>query len=337
LELFSLVLTKPQFNETDFQRERRKVEVKLLQQKDDPEELAELAFEKIIFGNQNTYAFPVLGFDETISQLNTNDVKTFYRNHFNPVSSYLIAAGNISEGNLVGLLEKSIGGWQNKQSVIVPKFESKKNKRAIYILPKEGAVQTEIRIGHQAPKRNAPDFFAKTLMNMILGGQFTSRINLNLREAKGFTYGATSNFSYTKNAAEFCISTSVSTENTLAAVSEILFELEKIKHGVTKQEFELAQSSITRRFPANFESDGQVLANLAMIAIHNLPLDYFNTYVENILAVSPEQVKDAAVNNIKLDELSIVLVGDKNKLLEEFLVKSAGEVKVINQRGEKIE
>jgi zinc protease len=174
-------------------------------------------------------------------------------------------------------------------------------------------------------------------MNMILGGQFTSRINLNLREAKGFTYGATSNFSYTKNAAEFCISTSVSTENTLAAVSEILFELEKIKHGVTKQEFELAQSSITRRFPANFESDGQVLANLAMIAIHNLPLDYFNTYVENILAVSPEQVKDAAVNNIKLDELSIVLVGDKNKLLEEFLVKSAGEVKVINQRGEKIE
>ncbi len=337
LELFGMILTKPQFNENDFQRERRKVEVKLLQQKDDPEELAELAFGSVVFGKNNSYSFPILGFDETIINIANNDVKTFYQNHFNPLSSHLIVVGNSSEAALVDLLEKYLGNWNNKPKSSVPSFDAANNKRRVYILRKEGSVQTEIRIGHLSSKRQTPDYFPKTIMNMILGGQFTSRINLNLREAKGFTYGATSTFSYTKNAGEFCVSTSVSTENTLAAVKEILFELDGIKQGVTKQEFELAKSSMTRRFPGNFESDGQIIQNLLLLAIHNLPLNYFISYVENILNVSIDKVKQAAVSNINIDELSIVLVGDKNKLVDEFLVANIGEVQIINQRGEKIE
>ena len=109
-----------------------------------------------------------------------------------------------------------------------------------------------------------------------MGGQFTSRINLNLREAKGFTYGATSNFSHYKNSGEFCVSTSVSTENTRAAVNEILFELENIKKGVKPKELDFAKVSMIRKFPSHFESDSQVVSNLSLLAIHELPDDYFN-------------------------------------------------------------
>ena len=173
-------------------------------------------------------------------------------------------------------------------------------------------------------------------MNTILGGQFTSRINLNLREAKGFTYGATSNFSYYKNSGEFCLSTSVSTENTLAAVTEILNELENIKTGVTPQELNFARSSIVRKFPSQFESDGQIASNLSLLAIQNLPYDYFDKYLDNIRNVSIVEVNQAAVNNILLDEMSIVLVGDKNKLSESFVSAEIGEVKIINEKGELI-
>jgi predicted Zn-dependent peptidase len=334
LELFSLIILKPHFNDQDFQRERRKIEVKLLQQKDDPEELANLAFDHLVHGKNNPYAFPILGYDDSINKINNDEIKDFYQNNFSPHNSHLIVVGNISEEKLIASLENHLKNWDNKPNVITPKFEFMKNKKSVSILHKEGAVQTEIRMGHRSSGRQTPDYFSKMIMNAILGGQFTSRINLNLRENKGFTYGASSNFIYYTNSGEFCVSTSVSTENTLDAVKEILNELENIKNGVTLEEFELAKSLIIRRFPSQFETDGQIASNLSLLAIHNFPLDYFNTYVDSIKNITLEEVNRAAVDNILLDELSIVLVGDKNKLLNSFSSADIGEVKIINEKGE---
>jgi zinc protease len=334
LELLSLIILKPHFNDQDFQRERRKIEVKLLQQKDEPEELAYLTFGHLVHGKNNPYAFPIHGYDDSISNINIDEIKEFYRNNFSPNNSSLIVVGNISEDKLIGSLENHLNYWGSTSNLDVPKFEFIKNKKSVSILNKEGAVQTEIRVGHRSSSRNTPDYFSKTMMNTILGGQFTSRINLNLREAKGFTYGATSNFSYYKNSGEFCVSTSVSSENTLPAVNEILKELENIKIGVTPEELDFARSSIVRKFPSQFESDGQIASNLSLLAIQNLPHDYFDNYTENIKNVSIEDVNKAAVNNIAMDEMSIVLVGDKNKLLDSFSTAGIGDVKIINEKGE---
>lgn len=336
LELFSLIILEPHFDDQDFQRERRKIEVKLLQQKDEPEELAYLAFGHLVHGKNNPYAFPIPGYDDSISKINIDEIKEFYQSNFNPDNSYLIVVGNISENKLIASLENYLNNWKNKSNLISPKFEFIKNKKSVSILHKEGAVQTEIRVGHRSSSRNTPDYFSKTMMNTILGGQFTSRINLNLREAKGFTYGATSNFSYYKNSGEFCVSTSVSSENTFAAVSEILKELENIKTGVTPVELDFARSSIVRKFPSQFESAGQIASNLSLLAIQNLPHDYFDKYPDNIRNVSIEAINQAAVNNIVLDEMSIVLVGDKNKLLDSFSSAEIGEVNIINEKGELI-
>lgn len=336
LELFSLIILKPHFNDQDFQRERRKIEVKLLQQKDEPEELAYLAFGHLVHGKNNPYAFPIHGYDDSINKINIDEIKEFYQSNFSPYNSNLIVVGNISEEKLIGSLENRLNNWSSTSNLDVPKFEFIKNKKSVSILNKEGAVQTEIRVGHRSSSRNTQDYFSKTMMNTILGGQFTSRINLNLREAKGFTYGATSNFSYYKNSGEFCVSTSVSSENTLAAVNEILKELENIKIGVTPEELDFARSSIIRKFPAQFESDGQIASNLSLLAIQNLPNDYFDKYTDNIRNASIEEVNQAAVKNILLDEISIVLVGDKNKLLDSFSTAEIGEVKIINEKGELI-
>jgi zinc protease len=173
-------------------------------------------------------------------------------------------------------------------------------------------------------------------MNMILGGQFTSRINLNLREAKGFTYGANSYFSYYKNSGDFCVSTSVSTENTRAAVNEILSELDKIKEGVTPEELQFAKTSLIRKFPSQFESDNQIVSNLSSLVIYELPHDYFDHYIGNISEVVLNEVNEAAMNNIKLDEISIILVGDQRKLVEAFSSFESGDVKLIDQNGELI-
>lgn len=333
MELFSSIILEPHFKDEDFQRERRKVQVRLLQQKDEPEELADLAFERIVHAEKNPYSFSTLGYDEGICDLSIEDVKTFYEKNFSPKNSFLAVTGNISEHNLIDLLEKHLNKWNTQPPKKNIEIVNVKNNKHVYILHKEGAVQTEIRVGHQASKRNVPDYFAKTIMNLILGGQFTSRINLNLREDKGFTYGSSSNFVYHKHIGEFCISTSVSIENTKAAVNEILHELEGIKKGVTRQELDFAKSSTIRRFPANFESDSQVISNLSLIAIHNLPDNYFDTYIDNITKVTIEEVNKAAVDNIKLDELSIVLVGDEKKLTEQF-AKELDSVKLVNEKGQ---
>lgn len=174
-------------------------------------------------------------------------------------------------------------------------------------------------------------------MNNILGGQFTSRINLNLRENKGYTYGASSIYSYYKHAGEFCVFTSVSNENTLPAVTEILNELTKIKQGVTPVELDFSKSSIVRRFPSQFESAGQIAANLALLVIHGLEGNYFDTYLDNIRKTTIDEVNQAALNHIDLDEMSIVLVGDKNHLVNQFKSAGMGNVILINSKGEVLE
>lgn len=337
LELFSLIVTQPHFNEADFHRERRKVEVKLLQQKDDAEELAALAFNHLVYGKKSAYSFPILGFESTINNLNISDIQEFYKDSFSPDNSNLVIAGNIEVKVLVDLLEKYLSKWKSKPTVSTLKFNPIKNKRTVYIMHKEGAVQTEIRAGHQSTVRNTPDYFAKTIMNMILGGQFTSRINLNLREAKGFTYGANSYFSYFKNSGDFCVSTSVSTENTRAAVNEIRMELDRIKEGVTPEELLFAKTSLIRKFPSQFESDNQIVSNLSSLVVYALPHNYFDQYIGNISKVVINEVNEAATNNIKLDEMLIILVGDQKKLVDAFSSFESGDVKLIDQSGELIE
>ena len=318
--LFSKVLLKPQFNQEDFDREKKKLLTRIIQSKDEPEYLADQIFDRIILGDNNSYAYPVMGFEDSLKAIELNDAIEHYKKYFSPANSFLIIVGNISKDELTVTFEKYLSNWDSKTQLSLPNFESTVQPNKIFLHHKEGSVQTEIRVGHISSPRSDKDYFPKLLLNTILGGQFTSRINLNLRERNGYTYGAHSRFQYFKDSSYFQISTSVGIENTINAIKEIEFELNNIKNGVEENEVEFAKSSITKKFPMNFETYRQIVSSLSTKIFFNLSDDYFDSYIDKINSISKSDIDNAAEKFINLKNYSIILVGDKNRLSKDFEV-----------------
>lgn len=334
LELFSQVIKHPHFDDVSFAREKRKVLIRLLQLKDDTEEIASSVFEYLVFGESDPYAFPVNGYESDVNNIKLDDIKKFYSTYFYPNNCALIIVGDVDRIEIEHKLNAVLNEWEPK----VLKFEEPEYKleehKGVYIVHKPDAVQSEIRIGHISAKRNKHDFFQRTLLNTILGGQFSSRINLNLREAKGYTYGAFSRFNYYKDGAYFYVTTSVSVENTVNAVNEIFNELNKIKHGVTEDELEFAKRSTIRKYPSNFETNRQIAFNLTTKYLYNLPDDYFLTYPDHIRDTSIDSVNNAAVEHILPKDAIIVLAGNKEKIIPLLQENGFNEFKELNYTGQ---
>lgn len=329
LKLFKSVITQPHLNENDFNRERRKVLVRLNQVKVEPDYVADISFEHLLFGKECPYSYPVLGVEKDIENIFPQNVRDFYQQKFTPVNSALVVVGNTDSKSLDKILEEEFGSWENLSDLNQPELNLNTLPEKIFIVNKPDSVQTEIRIGHLSSKRNLDDFFHKQIVNLVLGGQFSSRLNLNLREKHGYTYGVHSRFSYFKEAAYFGVSTSVGIENTANALKEIFNEIKNIKEGITTEEIKFAKSSLTRRFPSNFETYRQISSNISSKIIHNLPDDYFETYIQKLNSVSIEAVNKIADNSINPEELLTVLVGDSKKIFEQAKGKEFGETIVI--------
>jgi len=318
LELFGMIIMQPQFNEDDFLRQQRKILTHLLQLKDEPDEIADNIFSFNVMGKSNYYAFPTNGYENDIKNISVEDMINHYRKFFAPDNSTLIVVGNLEKNELAEKLNSVFSKWRTKSVTHKLSLEIKNNQRQIFLADKKDSVQSEIRMGHLSSPRNQKEYFKKVLLNTILGGPFTSRINLNLREKKGYTYGASSSFGYFEKSGFFYVSTSVGIENTSNAVKEILYELENIRLGITEQELEFAKSYLIRQFPSNFETYSQVASNLTSLTIFSLPDNYFDTYIENVKSVTLEDIKQTAIENIFPDKATIVIVGDKEKLIPQL-------------------
>jgi zinc protease len=312
-ELLSKIINEPRMDEKDFEREKKKLLDRILQLKDEPSYIASTAFDKLIFDG-NYYSLPEPGFESTVEKITLDDVKNFYRNTLLQSEIKLIAVGNISKEEISGLVEKFLP--KNINNIEEPEYiKPIRGETKFYFIDKEDSAQSEIRIGHLSKNRDAEDFYATRIMNTILGGQFSSRINLNLREQKGFTYGASSAYNYMKNAGYFEVSTSVNIQNTGEAVSEILRELDLIKSNIKKEEIDFAKSYLIKQFPAKFETYTQVARNIVPLITHSLPMDYYNGYSLKLNSVSAEEIIKSANDNICIDNLIVLVVGDK-KIIE---------------------
>lgn len=336
LELFSKVVTSPRFSRDDFEREKRKITVRLLQLQDEADEIADEVSENLMFGGTSAYSYPNLGYPDTVESITVEDVKDFYKNYFTPAGSTLIIVGDAELGSLKEKLRHYLGKWENKNLEHKPVEIPSEKIKGIHLVDKPSAVQSEIRIGHLSAKRSEGEYFPKVLLNTILGGQFTSRLNLNLREDKGYTYGIHSRFNYFKEAGYFYISTSVGAENTGSAVGEIVKELRNIKNGVKPEELEFAKSSLIRKFPANFETYRQIATNVTGKIIHNLPEDYFDTYLDNVNSVTIEEVNAAAVKYIHPDESIITVVGKKEIIMPQLKDLGLGDITEVDIKGRRV-
>lgn len=317
IELLSKIILEPRLTQLDFDRERKKVLDKITQLKDEPGYIASSAFYKRIF-NESKYSFPEIGYEDMVSNLMNNDVINFYSNIFLTSNAKMIIVGNIETAELTGLLEKYFNKWKLKSESYSASLNLVNSPTKFYIVNKKETAQSELRIGHLSKGRDADDFFAAKIMNTILGGQFSSRINLNLREKRGITYGAGSSFNYFQQCGFFEVSTAVNIKNTGEAISEILKELDGIKKNITQEEIDFAKSYLIKQFPSRFETYVQTAKNFLPLIIHSLPMDYYNSYTDKLRNVSNEEILKAANENIFTDNLTIVITGDKEIILPQL-------------------
>lgn len=317
LELFSMIVTDPKLNDDDFLREQKKLITKLIQSKTQPSALANKAIDKIIYKG-NPYSYPTSGLEKDVTNISNEDIKKFYSDNYAPNNGCLIVVGNSEETVLKNKLNDAFNNWNKKATQQIKIEYPIKEKTKIYLVNKKDSPQTEIRVGHISTSRKSKDYFARVIMNTILGGQFSSRINLNLREDKGYTYGAHSGFAYNQLMSHFIVSTSVESKYTKNSVDEILKELKEIKLYVKDEEIDFAKSYLIKRFPAMFETFNNVSRNLTTLVVHDLPFDYYNNYIENLSSISKADVEFAALNNIFDDSCAIVLVGDEKTIRDQF-------------------
>jgi zinc protease len=311
-EILAEVITSPSFSEEDVERLKAERLAERMQILDEPRGLADESFSRFVYADKARFAEPMSGSAKSVAAIRCDDIDEFYRSNYVPQAMTLIMAGDLTPEEGIGLATKAFGEWKGERATTPINADTPaRASRAIEIVPKADAAQSEIRIGHVGVARSHPDYFRIVVMNAVLGGLFSSRINLNLREQHGYTYGASSYFDWRRQSGPFVISTAVQSEVTAAAITETLKEIERMRaEEISEDELTLATSYLEGVFPIRYETTAAIASALANLATFGLPEDYYDTYRDNIAAVTTRHVLNAARKYVKPEELQIVVVGN---------------------------
>jgi zinc protease len=335
LDIFSDIIQNPEFPGTELERIRKNVLTGILQEEDQPNVLATNLFVRTIYGMAHPYGYPRLGTDKSVQSITGEELKQKYNTYCKPNNASLIVVGDIDMQELIGKLEGALSEWRQGTipSVDLPEIPDRRQSE-IYVIDRPDAVQSQIRIGHRGLERTHEYFFPIRVMNQILGGQFTSRINLNLREDKGYTYGASSVWEMRKFGGHFMTTGGFQADFTDRSVDEIMKELYRIREeGVTETELTMAKEGLIRSLPRQFETPSQIATQLANVLLYGLPDDYFDTYIDNIYRVSTEDVKKVATECLHPSKVAVVVVGDFKKIKTPLENLGIGEVIEVDHKG----
>lgn len=329
LDLLADVVLRPSFADSEVARQRQLRAAQLVQQRDEPVAVANVAFPAIVYGRAHPYGHPVNGTDSATARLARAGVAEFYRAYYRPNAARVLIVGDVTLAEARRLVAARFGGWERGD---VPAFPSAPAPagapRTVYLIDKPGAAQSVIRIGHVGPVRTTPDWFALEVLNTIVGGAFTSRLNQNLRETHGYTYGAFSQFAPRRLSGAFVALASVVTAKTDSSLIEFLRELRRIRdEPVAAPELAKAKAYLTLGLPGDFETTGGAAARYRELVTFGLPLDYYDHYVERINAVTAADVQRVARQYIDPDHFDIVVVGDKSQI--ETGIKALNEGPVV--------
>lgn len=337
LELVHEICTVPNLAEPDFTRVRQLRLERLRQLRDHPAALADRAFAQLLYGS-HPYAQPGHGTAASMSGLTLEDVRGYHASMFQPTGATLVVAGNLSEAALLASASAVFEGW--RADALIPAIPRDRGRLEpprvpavrLAIVPRPGAAQSELRLGHVATSRRTPDYHALVLLNTVLGGQFVSRLNMNLREDKGYTYGVRTGFDLRRGDGPFVLQTSVGTDVTVPALGEALNELRAIRDGrpVTADELALAKSSVALGYPRGFETVQQIARSVAQLALHDLPDSYFEEFVPRLQAVTLDEVSGAAQRYLDPDRMATVIVGDPDRVSETLGVLGLGQPETVS-------
>jgi zinc protease len=332
LELLADVAQHPSFPLDELKRERTKRLTSLHQEKDSPQRLLGAAQGAALYPARHPYHTPLLGTEAALEKISAADLRQFHAATFEPDRLTITASGDITRGALVEQLERSFGKWKGKAArATAPAAPPPPAAGApkIIIVDRPGASQTNVSVTMVGVPRSTKDYDALLLMNAILGGQFSSRLNMNLREKHGYTYGAGSAFAMRHGAGPFSASGAIMREHTAAAVKEIMGEIEGIRSApVSADELADAKGNITQQLPALFETDSQTAGTLANLAIYSLPLDDYASRPARIARVTAEDIKRVATTYLQPAQMRVVMVGDAAKIKASLEALGLGTIEV---------
>lgn len=308
--LVSDLVLRPEFPPHELERMRSERLTALLQEKDDPAVVAGRLFNRFVFGS-TAYGSPSTGTEQSVAAFSPADVESFYARHYAPNNTSLVVTGAVDPARVSELARAAFGSWERRERAIhdAPTVEKQAGSR-IFLVDRPSSVQSEIRIGHIGVPRSSEDYFPLLVMNSILGGVFTSRLNLNLRERNAYTYGIRSAFAFRKWPGPFVVSTAVRNEVTAGAVREILSELVILREGeLTPAELDVAKHYLEGVFPATVQTAHDLAARVQEMELYGLPEDYFDHYRERIAAVTAGEIRRVAGKYVDPERVAIVVVG----------------------------
>lgn len=345
LELLAEMMTEPRLDPEDVRRVRALRLSRLMQLRDVPAAVAERVFTARLYGDFHPYGHTAMGTEASLTSMSVDEMRWFHEERYRKCSPVLVVAGDASHQELIDLVAETwgptgswtgydTGGYTTNGGSSAPGHLHAKDwpplpdtGSRIALVDRPGAAQSEFRIGRVAAARLTQDFHTLGVLNTSLGGAFVSRINLNLREAKGVTYGARSSFDFRKRPGPYVVQASVQTDATALSVSEVLREIEEMRgtRPITADELTRAQAALVRGFPRGFETAEQIARAVAQLALYALPDDYFDIFVPRVKAVTVEAVTDAARRYLPTHDMQVVVVGDRARVGESLAALGLGQ------------
>lgn len=337
LALFADVALQPAFAANELERLRKERLTQILQIKDRGPAIADLVFSSILYGEDHPYGRWQTGTEASVTSLSRADVRTFYETFYRPNNATMIVVGDVEPADITARIESLFGAW-SKGDVPAARFgaATPREGTTVYIVDKPGAPQSSFRIGSIGVARSTPDFFPLQVMNTILGGSFTSRLNQNLREEKGYTYGAGSGFAMRQEAGPFTARAEIVATKSDAALVEFMKEIRGIGEAVPGEELAKAKRYLQLQLPSQFETTEDIAMGLVPVALYGLPLDYYDTYAQRIGAVTREDVQRVARTYLDPARMAVVIVGDRKSIEEGIRAVNLGPVELRDLTGKTV-
>jgi zinc protease len=328
-DIASDLILEPAFSEDEVDREKQQIMNSLLSYLDEGNYLSERAFKNNVYRN-SPYKLNIEGKISSVEKLERKHIKEYFNKYFTPDNLIITVIGDIKSTDAVSLISSKFGNWKNTGKINYGKYEeSLNNKVKILAVEKKGAVQSDILIGHLGTHRKNPDYIKMNVMNTLLGGFFTSRINKNLREVNGYTYGARSYFNFRKHLGDFCIETNVENSLTHNAIKEIINELNKLRNEkITSEELDSVKNYLTGSFPLQLETPNAIANKIINLELFEIQRDFYDTYISQINSVTIDDVKEITEKYIHPGSLVISVAGNIDVIRK--TMEQIAEVEVIN-------
>jgi zinc protease len=334
-ELLADVTTHPTFPEEEVERLKRQRLTEILRRTQDPSALADDRFHRVLYEG-TVYSRPLIGEEGSLTGLDRGTIEAFYQTHYGLAGAALIAVGDFDPEELLREAEAALGsGGPPSPPPAPPEIRPPAREGiSVHVVDRADAAQTELRIGHPGGvSRRHPDYIPLLALNAILGGKFTSRINLNLRERHGYTYGASTRFSARMGPGPFSVNAAVATESTGAAAREVLNELRRIREALVEtEELEETRSYLIGVFPYTVQTIGDLAKRLETLAVFGLPDDYYTRHLERVASVTREEILEVARRHLDPERVAVVAVGPAEDL--EPQLADLGPVRVWSAEGE---